>query len=130
MTSFCIAFSCLKVGIHSWIRRCMVFYLYLHMQLHGNQSLQSLHMAKWVQLYIFLCNCVPWRCDNPCSHTLLNYYLRRNYLGQDIDCDSLRKKTCSALIVCVYLQKKSTLNWQNSIDNRDAFRQLEPHQTI
>ncbi len=29
-----------------------------------------------------------------------------------------------------YLQEKSTLNWQNSIDNRDAFRQLETHQTI
>ncbi len=31
------------------------------------------------------------------------------------------------LVLCVYLQNKSTLNWQKSKKYREVFQPLEPH---
>ncbi len=77
MPSFCIAFSCLKVGICNctviWIRSCMAFY-YLDAQLYGGHSIQycaygeiSATAYLVVQLHI-----MTLRQPRTCSYSLDN----------------------------------------------------------
>ncbi len=61
ITSFFIAFSCLKIGLRS----CTVGYAVAWFSITWIRSqFSTVHMVKSVQLHISLCNCISWHCDN------------------------------------------------------------------